>query len=124
MKQWSVVMALTLALTTLLLQDRARTAPVQAKELDHPRSAWLKTSPPLREAVERHTREYKAFMNGAKTELSFVSEAIKIARQAGFQELQEDSDLVPGARLYDVNRDRTLALIVVGQEDMRTDLPH
>ena len=43
--------------------------------------------------------------NRAKTELSFVSEAIKIARQAGYRELPEDSDLAPGARLYDVNRD-------------------
>ena len=43
--------------------------------------------------------------NRAKTELRFVSEAIKIARQAGFSELREDSDLVPGARVYDVNRD-------------------
>ncbi len=119
MKQWSVVMALALAFATLLLRGGARAAPVQDKELDVSRSAWLRTGAPLRETVERHAGEYKDFMNRAKTELSFVSEAIKIARQAGYSELREDSDLVPGARLYDVNRDRTLALIVIGQEDMR-----
>jgi hypothetical protein len=36
-------------------------------------------------------------MNRARTELSFVSEAVKLARQLGFRELQTSSRLAPGA---------------------------
>jgi aspartyl aminopeptidase len=57
-------------------------------------------------------------MRRAKTELSFVAEAIEVARNAGFLELSENSQLEPGARYYDLNRDRTMTLIVVGSEPM------
>ena len=66
----------------------ALSTPVQAKELDFPRSAWLRTTGPLRETVEGHAGEHKAFMNLAKTELSFVSEAIKFAQQATYLGVQ------------------------------------
>ncbi len=117
MNQWSMVIALILALATFLPRGDVR---AQEEGLDPPRSAWLGASPALRDTIEHHARGYKAFMNGAKTELSFVSEAVEIAQQAGYRKLRGDSDLVPGARLYDVNRDRTLTLIVIGQEDMRS----
>jgi hypothetical protein len=39
-------------------------------------------------------------MRRAKTELSFVAEAIEVARNAGFLELSENSQLEPGARKF------------------------
>lgn len=83
------------------------------------RSAWLDLSPEQQSEVERHATEYKAFMHRAKTELTFVAEAIKLARAAGFEQLRESSRLSPGARYYDVNRDRGLVLLVIGDEDFR-----
>ena len=56
-------------------------------------------------------------MSRAKTELSFVKEAVKVAREAGFRELTDGSNLRPGGRFYDINRDRTITLIVVGSND-------
>ena len=44
----------------------ARAAPVQDRELDASRSAWLRTGAPLRETVERHAGEYKDFMKGPR----------------------------------------------------------
>jgi aspartyl aminopeptidase len=119
MKSWLVVPALILTISQFPA-GLAAAAPraSQEDESDSPRSAWLTTDSALRQTIDRHAGEYKSFMNRAKTELSFVSEAIELVRQAGFRELREDSDLTPGARFYDVNRDRTLALIVMGQEDM------
>jgi aspartyl aminopeptidase len=57
-------------------------------------------------------------MRAAKTELSFVSEALRLADAAGFKPLPKTGSLPPGGRYYDVNRDRTLTLIVVGSEPM------
>lgn len=85
-------------------------------EEEVPQPAWADLSDDERRDVFAFAEDYKAFMSSAKTELSFVSEAIEIARDAGFRELRSDSNLRPGARFYDVNRDRTLSLIVVGSE--------
>ena len=82
-------------------------------------SSWLALSDEERAPVEEHATAYKAFMNVAKTELTYVREAVRIARDAGFRELQEDSDLSPGARFYDVNRDRTVSILVIGRKSFR-----
>jgi len=81
-------------------------------------SAWLSLGARERKAVENYATRYKAFMGKAKTELSYVTEAIRLARQAGFKKLTATSELTPGARYYDVNRDRAMALIVIGNQPM------
>lgn len=86
----------------------------QDDEEDTLKPAWVGLSAAERRNVIDFAEDYKAFMSAAKTELSFVEEAIRVARAAGFRELEENSNLRPGARFYDVNRDRTITLIVVG----------
>lgn len=78
--------------------------------------AWVGLSAVEKREVLSFAEDYKSFMSSAKTELSFVSETIRIARAAGFRELTSTSNLRPGARFYDVNRDRTITLIVIGSE--------
>jgi len=78
--------------------------------------AWVGLSTAERRDVLAFAEDYKTFMSSAKTELSFVAEAIKVARAAGFRELTADSNLRPGGKFYDVNRGRTITLIVVGSD--------
>ncbi|MFQ5700522.1 MAG: aminopeptidase 1 [Acidobacteriota bacterium] len=80
-------------------------------------SSWLGLSASDRREIEEYARQYKSFLGRARTELSFVTEAVRLVRARGFRELRDDSRLTPGARFYDVNRDRAMALIVIGQED-------
>lgn len=88
----------------------------EGEDDDAPKPAWADLSDADRRAVMSFAEDYKVFMGQAKTELSFVSEAVEIARDAGFRELSANSNIRPGARLYDINRDRTITLIVVGSE--------
>lgn len=88
-------------------------------EAQDTRSSWLSLTEDGRARVEEHATAYKAFMKVAKTELTFVREAVRILRSAGVSELSDDARLVPGARFYDVNRDRTLSVIVIGRSDPR-----
>ncbi len=81
---------------------------------DFVKPAWLNLSATEKREVLAFAEDYKAFMFNAKTELSFVEEAVEIARAAGFRELAADSNLRPGARFYDINRNRTITLIVIG----------
>ena len=90
----------------------------QEEEEDGEQTAWASLSASERREVLAFAEDYKDFMSRAKTELSFVSEAVNVARSAGFRELEGDSPMRPGARYYDINRDRTLTLIVIGSDDM------
>ena len=105
-----------LLLTTALGILAATQTHAQEEEQGTP-TAWAGLSASERREVLAFAEDYKDFMSRAKTELSFVSEAVSVARAAGFRELESDSPMRPGARYYDVNRDRTLTLIVVGSDD-------
>jgi aspartyl aminopeptidase len=106
------------AVISLLLMMAPEVLAQDDEEEEEETSAWSSLSAGDRRDVLAFAEDYKAFMNSAKTELSFVAEAVGIARGAGFQPLQRDSAMRPGARYYDINRDRTITLIVVGSEDL------
>jgi aspartyl aminopeptidase len=89
-----------------------------AKEDAPPDHAWLKLSDQEKTKVLRFAEDYKDFMHTARTELSFVSNAVEIARKAGFTELGERAKLGPGNRYYSINRDRTITLIVIGSRSL------
>jgi aspartyl aminopeptidase len=77
-------------------------------------SAWQELSSRERQSVLGFAEDYKDFMARAVTEATFVDQAVKLAREAGFEELSPQSELRPGARFFDVNRGRTITLMVIG----------
>ncbi len=81
-------------------------------------SAWLDVSEEERKAIFEFSEEYKSFMRVARTELSFVSEAVALAEAAGFRPLTTKSPMNPGAKYYDVNRDRAIAVMIIGDEEI------
>ena len=89
-------------------------AMAQDEDEPPPQPAWAELSESERRDVLVFAEEYKDFMSRARSETSFVFEAVSVAREAGFRELTSSSDLSPGSRYYDINRDRTVTLIVVG----------
>lgn len=81
-------------------------------------SSWVGLTEQQRNEVFAFAEQYKDFIHIARTELSFVAEAISFARNNNFEPLDDDSALTPGARYYDVNRDRTITLMVIGEDSM------
>jgi len=81
-------------------------------------SSWVGMSQSEREAVFAFAEDYKDFIHLARTELSFVSQAVVFAEANGFSELTENTRLRPGAKVYEVNRDRTVSLMVIGTESL------
>tara|TARA_R110002096_G_scaffold416576_3_gene619772 strand:- start:219680 stop:221140 length:1461 start_codon:yes stop_codon:yes gene_type:complete len=86
------------------------------------KSAWLTLTPEQKAEIFAFGEDYKAFMDKARSELTFVTEAIKIAETNGFKPLRDDSPMTPGARYYDNNRDRAVSLIVVGTDDLSSGI--
>ena len=81
-------------------------------------SSWLSLSSKDRKKVFALGEDYKAFMDIARNELSFVAQSVQLAKQAGFVPLGSASEVQPGQKYYDINRDRSLSLIVIGSEGM------
>lgn len=81
-------------------------------------SSWVGLSASERADVFDFAEQYKAFIHRARTELSFVSEAVAFAEANGFSELAADTNLEPGTRVYEVNRDRTISLMVIGEKPL------
>ena len=84
------------------------------------KSSWVSLSVKERKAVFAYAEDYKKFMKTALTELTFVKEALIIAKRRGFKKLTDKSPMVAGARYYDVNRKRALTLIVIGSDGFQT----
>ncbi len=108
---YPVVLAMLAAnsLSAIAVQDEAEVAP---------QPAWQSLSSTQRKDVLAFAESYKSFMSRAKTELSFVTEAVQIVEKAGFVALAQNSKLKPGARYYDINRDRTITLVVMGSKPL------
>ncbi|WP_077338065.1 peptidase M18 [Pseudocolwellia agarivorans] len=81
-------------------------------------SSWLSLSKKELKAVEAYANEYKDYIYKSPTELTFVTETVKRVEKKGFKKLTDKSKLTPGSRFYDVNRDRTISLIVVGKKSL------
>lgn len=83
-------------------------------------SSWIGISAEKQKKIFDFAEGYKSFIGKARTELTFVEEAVKFAKANGFTVLKDNSPMTPGARYYDVNRDRAITLIVVGTDALKT----
>lgn len=61
---------------------------------------------------------YKEFISLGKTERACVKESLKLAKEAGFKPLDEFSSLKAGDKVYVVNKDKNIALFVMGEKPL------
>ena len=88
-----------------------------------PGPVWPKLSATQQSEVMRFGDDFKQFIGLAKSEMTFVREAIKLVEANGFRKwptAPSRADVRPGARWYAVNRDRTIVAFVVGSEPLTT----
>ena len=85
-------------------------------------SAWVGISGEEKSSVYEFAEKYKDFIDEARTELSFVTKATDFAQANGFVSLQGVSSLTPGQKIYEINRDRTISLFVIGREALVSGL--
>ena len=65
-----------------------------------------------------YAKSYMNFLDKARTEYLAVEEAIEILENNGFISLDEKQILEPGDRVYFVNKDKSLYVCVVGNENI------
>ncbi|WP_339864452.1 hypothetical protein [Paremcibacter congregatus] len=86
------------------------------------KTSWTDISAPKKQQVFRFADDYKKFIAKAVTELTYVDEARRFAKAKGFKKLTDKSPMTPGARYYDVNRDRAITFLVIGEDALTTGL--
>lgn len=65
---------------------------------------------------------YKDFITKGKTERACVKEALSLAKQAGFKSLDEYDQLKIGDKVYVVNKEKNIALFVIGERPLEEGL--
>ncbi len=83
---------------------------------------WDQLSPAEKEEALKFAEDYKAFLNEAKTEREAVLKITALVEEHGFVSLEEltarGKKLRPGNKVYTVNREKNVALFVIGKEPL------
>ena len=81
-------------------------------------NGWKKIPVEEVEDVFAIGREYKRVLDIGKTEREFVDFTVELAKECGFVDAEYKNVLVPGDRIYYVNRDKNVVLAVIGKDDI------
>lgn len=78
----------------------------------------LSSDEKILEQADVYCEGYKEFLNSAKTEREAVKSAVKMAKDRGFTEFVYGKKYSAGDKVYFNNRGKTLALAVIGKEEV------
>ncbi len=87
------------------------------------KNAWEKTEEVEKAKAFEFCQEYKTFLHKAKTDREFEAEVEKLAKQNGFISMEQirksNKKLVPGMKVYHINRKKSAVLGVIGKAPIR-----
>ena len=83
-----------------------------------PKNGYARISPEQREEMNAYCRRYMAFMDECKTEREATAWAVREAEKRGYKPFAPGMDVKPGDKIYYNNRDKAIALAVIGTESL------
>ena len=95
---------------------------LEEKLLNKKQNGWDFVDTRKKEAIFSFTKNYMNFLNRAKTEREFVVEAKKIADENGYKDISEFEKLQAGDKVYFINRDKSMYLAIIGEENIENGL--
>lgn len=81
------------------------------------KNTWEKYKDNLNEVME-YNEGYKDYISKNKTERACVKDSIRLAEEKGFKSLDSFETLKPGDKVYVNNRDKNIALFVIGNKPL------
>ena len=81
------------------------------------KNTWEKYKDNLNEVME-YNEGYKDYISKNKTERTCVKDSIRLAEEKGFKPLDSFETLKPGDKVYVNNRDKNIALFVIGNKPL------
>ena len=83
-----------------------------------PKNGYARITPEEREEMNAYCRRYMAFMDECKTEREATAWAVREAEKRGYKPFVPGMDVKPGDKIYYNNRDKAIALAVIGTESL------
>ena len=83
-----------------------------------PKNGYTRITAEQRAEMESYCKRYMAFMDEAKTEREATAWAVREAEKNGFKPFAPDMEVKPGDKIYYNNRDKSIALAVIGTESL------
>jgi len=81
------------------------------------KNTWEKYKDNLNEVME-YNEGYKDYISKNKTERACVKDSIRLAKEKGFKPFDSFETLKPGDKVYVNNRDKNIALFVIGNKPL------
>ena len=91
---------------------------LKEKLFKNTKTGWNRMSEEEKQAVYSFSQGYMDFLNRAKTEREFISEAKKQAEARGFKDILQYENLQPRDKVYYINRDKSMYLAVIGEKSI------
>ena len=85
-------------------------------------NGWNTVDTRAKEAIFNFSKNYMNFLNKAKTEREFITEATKMARENGYKDIAEFEKLQSGDKVYFINRSKSMYLAIIGTENIENGL--
>ena len=79
---------------------------------------WTEEKLKEKDTIFNFATEYKQFLNLGKTEREVVSIARLAAEENGFIDISKKEKLIPGDKVYFINREKNIVLSIIGEEDI------
>lgn len=90
------------------------------------KNAWIKYDDEKMKEVFSFSDKYKSFISACKTERECVKESIRLAESVGYKNLEDiiknNETLKCGDKVYANNKDKNIALFVIGSEPIEKGL--
>ncbi|MCI6227529.1 MAG: aminopeptidase [Candidatus Faecousia sp.] len=83
-----------------------------------PKNGYARITPEQREEMKAYCRRYMAFMDACKTEREATAWAVREAEKRGYKPFAPGMEVKPGDKIYYNNRDKAIALAVIGTESL------
>ena len=83
-----------------------------------PKNGYARITAEQRKEMEDYCKRYMAFMDAAKTEREATTWAVAEAQKNGFKPFEPGMSVKPGDKIYYNNRDKAIALAVIGTEPL------
>ena len=71
-----------------------------------------------RQEMEAYCAQYRAFLDAGKTERECIAAALYLAETHGFRAWKPEERYAPGDKIYYVNREKNIALAVIGEKPL------
>ena len=84
-------------------------------------SVWKKYNGNYKEIMD-FAEDYKDFISFGKTERLCVKKTLQILEEKGFVDVETKKDLKPGDKVYSVNKNKNVAIFVIGKKPLNEGL--